>query len=92
MPRSLRHAIMPKHAPQPVFAVGIHLCGPANFCVLDKPVMPVHEDRIRPYRPLPTFRPDTLVQHYLTPEEMKPFFLQVNFLQMFHWCNSFMTA
>ncbi|GFR43600.1 hypothetical protein Agub_g4697 [Astrephomene gubernaculifera] len=56
---------------------GIHLCGPPELCVLpDGPVTPLHDDRVRPYRPLPTFRPDTLVQHYLRPEEMRPFYQQ----------------
>lgn len=58
---------------------GIHLCGPPaeGRLVVQPPVVPVHEPRVRPYRPLPTFRPDTLVQHYLKPEEMRPFYLQV---------------
>lgn len=57
---------------------GIHLCGPPGLCVLPEgPVKPVHDDRVRPYRPLPIFRPDTLVQHYLQPEEMRPFYMQV---------------
>ncbi|KAG2493440.1 hypothetical protein HYH03_008258 [Edaphochlamys debaryana] len=56
---------------------GIHLCGPPGYCVLPEgPLAPVHEERVRPYRPLPTFRPDTLVQHYLTAEEMRPFYEQ----------------
>ncbi|EFJ51082.1 hypothetical protein VOLCADRAFT_116659 [Volvox carteri f. nagariensis] len=56
---------------------GIHLCGPPGLCILeDGPVTPVHDDRVRPYRPIPIFRPDTLVQHYLRPEEMQPFFQQ----------------
>ncbi|PNH05204.1 Lactosylceramide 1,3-N-acetyl-beta-D-glucosaminyltransferase B [Tetrabaena socialis] len=55
---------------------GIHLCG-NDMCVLpDGPVAPVHDERVRPYRPIPIFRPDTLVQHYLTPEEMRPFYQQ----------------
>ncbi|KAG2445667.1 hypothetical protein HXX76_000275 [Chlamydomonas incerta] len=57
---------------------GIHLCGPPEYCVAPGgPVAPVHDERVRPYRPLPTFRPDTLVQHYLRSEEMKPFWEQV---------------
>ncbi len=52
---------------------GIHLCGPPDRCILDAPVTPVHEERVRPYRPLPMWRPDTLVQHYMQPEEMAPF-------------------
>ncbi|KAF5829312.1 galactosyltransferase-domain-containing protein [Dunaliella salina] len=55
---------------------GIHLCGPPECCVLRDPIVPVHDERIRPYKPLPTFRADTLVQHYLTPEEMKPYYAQ----------------
>ncbi|GLI58874.1 hypothetical protein VaNZ11_000643 [Volvox africanus] len=56
---------------------GIHLCGPPDLCVLPEgPVIPVHDDRVRPYRPIPIFRPDTLVQHYLRPEEMRPFYQQ----------------
>lgn len=56
---------------------GIHLCGPPGCCVLQAPVTPAHDERVRPYRPIPIFRPDTLVQHYLAPEEMKPFYSQV---------------
>lgn len=56
---------------------GIHLCGPEGTRVLAEEVTPVHEERVRPYRPIPIFRPDTLVQHYLRPEEMKPFYTQV---------------
>ncbi|KAL6751034.1 hypothetical protein V8C86DRAFT_2790219 [Haematococcus lacustris] len=55
---------------------GIHLCGPPDLCVVQPPVTPVHDEQVRPYRPLPTFRPDTLVQHYLRPEEMAPYFHQ----------------
>ena len=33
----------------------------------------VHLDEIRPYRPLPLFRADTIVQHYMQPEEFKEF-------------------
>ncbi|GLC59218.1 hypothetical protein PLESTB_001463200 [Pleodorina starrii] len=56
---------------------GIHLCGPPDLCVLPEgPVTPVHDDRVRPYRPIPIFRPDTLVQHYLRPEEMRPYYTQ----------------
>ena len=58
---------------------GIHLCGPPEHCVVaGGPVTPLHDERIRPYRPLPTFRPDTLVQHYLRPEEMAPFYKQAS--------------
>lgn len=35
---------------------GIHLCGPPGIRVLLEPVSPVHDERIRPYKPLPTFR------------------------------------
>uniref|UniRef100_A0A061RYZ4 Hexosyltransferase n=1 Tax=Tetraselmis sp. GSL018 TaxID=582737 RepID=A0A061RYZ4_9CHLO len=54
---------------------GIHLTG-KDFCCLDTPVVPVHDDRVRPYRPLPIFRSDTLVQHYLHASEMRPYYLQ----------------
>jgi galactosylxylosylprotein 3-beta-galactosyltransferase len=33
----------------------------------------VHLDEVRPYRPLPLFRADTIVQHYMQPEEFKQF-------------------
>ena len=33
----------------------------------------VHLEEIRPYRPLPLFRADTIVQHYMQPEEFKQF-------------------
>ena len=33
----------------------------------------VHLEEIRPYRPLPLFRADTIVQHYMQPEEFKEF-------------------
>ena len=33
----------------------------------------VHLPEIRPYRPLPLFREDTIVQHYMQPEEFKQF-------------------
>eukprot|EP00775_Hariotina_reticulata_P001775 gene1775-2111_t len=56
---------------------GIHLCG-SDFCVLPEgPVKPVHDDRVRPYRGIPVFKPSTIVQHYLAPEEMVPFHQQV---------------
>jgi len=54
---------------------GIHLTG-TDRCCLSEPVTPVHDPRVRPYRPWPTFREDTLVQHYLKPAEMRPFYLQ----------------
>jgi len=34
----------------------------------------VHMPEVRPYRPLPLFRSDTIVQHYMQPEEFKQFF------------------
>jgi len=34
----------------------------------------VNDDRVRPYKPLPTFCADTVIQHYLQPEEFAPFF------------------
>ncbi|GMH32888.1 hypothetical protein BSKO_00722 [Bryopsis sp. KO-2023] len=52
---------------------GIHLCG-REMCILNEAVEPVHEPRVRPYRPLPLFRSNTLVQHYMQPEEMKGFY------------------
>ena len=33
----------------------------------------VHLEEIRPYRPLPLYRPKTIVQHYMQPEEFKQF-------------------
>jgi len=33
----------------------------------------VHMAEVRPYRPLPLFRDDTIVQHYMQPEEFKQF-------------------
>ncbi len=44
--------------------------------VLREPVVPVHDDRVRPYRPIPIFHSSTIVQHYLKAEEMKPFYKQ----------------
>jgi galactosylxylosylprotein 3-beta-galactosyltransferase len=60
---------------------GIHLCGDpppmGRLITTDQvPIQPVHDERVRPYRPLPTFRKDTIVQHYLKPAEFKPFFDQ----------------
>ncbi|CAD7704359.1 unnamed protein product [Ostreobium quekettii] len=52
---------------------GIHLCG-LEMCVLEAPVVPVHDEGVRPYRAIPLFHADTVVQHYMRPEEMKPFF------------------
>mmetsp|Transcript_13236 Transcript_13236/g.37362 ORF Transcript_13236/g.37362 Transcript_13236/m.37362 type:complete len:253 (-) Transcript_13236:1997-2755(-) len=54
---------------------GIHLTG-TDHCLLERPVVPVHDDRVRPYRPMPIFREDSIVQHYLQPAEMRPFYLQ----------------
>ena len=34
----------------------------------------VHLETVRPYRPLPLFREDTIVQHYMQPEEFRQFF------------------
>ncbi|KAL1512373.1 hypothetical protein AB1Y20_005631 [Prymnesium parvum] len=34
----------------------------------------VHVPEIRPYRPLPLFREQTIVQHYMQPEEFKQYF------------------
>lgn len=36
-------------------------------------VVRVHAERIRPYRPLPLFQPDSIAQHYMRPEEFRPF-------------------
>ena len=33
----------------------------------------VHLPEVRPYRPLPLFRTDTIVQHYMQPEEFREF-------------------
>lgn len=52
---------------------GIHLCG-KEMCILKDPIVPVHEPRVRPYRPLPLFRMDTLCQHYMFPEEMRGYY------------------
>lgn len=57
---------------------GIHLCG-KDLCVLpDGPIKPVHDERVRPYRGIPIFNAQTIVQHYLTPEEMMPFHKQAS--------------
>ena len=60
---------------------GIHLCGdppPKGRLITSDmiPIQPAHDERVRPYRPLPTFRPDTIVQHYLRPEEFAPYYTQ----------------
>ena len=39
--------------------------------MLEEPVEPVHDERVRPYRPIPIWRSNTIVQHYLQPEEMR---------------------
>lgn len=44
-------------------------------------MQPVHDERVRPYRGIPIFQPSTVVQHYLTPEEMVPFHKQVRAMQ-----------
>lgn len=63
------------HVQDPPF--GIHLCG-KDLCVLPEgPVTPVHDPCVRPYRGIPIFKPTTIVQHYLTAEEMGPFHAQV---------------
>ena len=33
-----------------------------------------HLPEVRPYRPLPLYQPDTIVQHYMQPEEFRQFF------------------
>ena len=33
----------------------------------------MHLNEVRPYRPLPLFRADTIVQHYMQPEEFRQF-------------------
>lgn len=33
----------------------------------------LHLDEVRAYRPLPLFRPETMVQHYMQPEEFRSF-------------------
>ena len=33
----------------------------------------VHMPEVRPYPPLPLYRPDTIVQHYMQPEEFRAF-------------------
>lgn len=44
---------------------------------MPEPVTPVHDPLVRPYRPWPIYREDTIIQHYLQPAEMRPFYLQV---------------
>jgi hypothetical protein len=56
---------------------GIHLCGKESCVLPDGPVVPVHDPCVRPYRGIPVFKPTTVVQHYLSPEEMAPFHAQV---------------
>ncbi len=57
---------------------GIHLCGPPSdgYLILPEPIRPVHSEFVRPYRAIPIFDRNTIVQHYLRPEEMMPFFVQ----------------
>ena len=43
----------------------------------------VHLETVRPYRPLPLFREDTLCQHYMQPEEFKQFFEEA-YLSLIH--------
>lgn len=48
---------------------------PVGVALADHPgLMRVHSERIRPYRPLPLFQPDSTVQHYMQPEEFRAFF------------------
>mmetsp|Transcript_46406 Transcript_46406/g.118477 ORF Transcript_46406/g.118477 Transcript_46406/m.118477 type:complete len:287 (+) Transcript_46406:128-988(+) len=54
---------------------GIHLTGKERCC-MPEPVTPVHDPLVRPYRPWPIYRDDTIIQHYLQPAEMRPFYLQ----------------
>eukprot|EP00878_Enallax_costatus_P039845 GHUV01045768.1.p1 GENE.GHUV01045768.1~~GHUV01045768.1.p1 ORF type:complete len:260 (+),score=56.76 GHUV01045768.1:502-1281(+) len=56
---------------------GIHLCGKEFSVLPDGPIKPVHDDRVRPYRGIPIFQATTVVQHYLTAEEMMPYHKQV---------------
>lgn len=42
----------------------------------DAPLSIVHLETVRPYRPLPLFREETMVQHYLQPEELPQFHAQ----------------
>jgi hypothetical protein len=50
-------------------AVGVALAGREG-------VRYVHARSIRPFRPLPLYQRDTTVQHYIRPEEFRPFHLK----------------
>lgn len=50
--------------------VGIYL---AQLPERDARLHIVHLETVRPYRPLPLFREDTIVQHYMQPEEFRQF-------------------
>jgi hypothetical protein len=41
---------------------------------INKTLIIENDNRIRPYRPLPLFRKDTIVQHYMKPEEFKGYY------------------
>jgi len=49
-------------------AFGMYLA-PINSTILIE-----NDERVRPYRHLPIFHPDTIVQHYMKPEEFRGFF------------------
>ena len=51
--------------------VGIYL---AQLPEREERLSIVHLETVRPYRPLPLFREDTIVQHYMQPEEFRQFF------------------
>ncbi len=34
----------------------------------------IHSNQVSPYRPIPLFRSDTIVQHYMRPEEFAPYY------------------
>lgn len=65
---------------------GIHLCGNDACVVPGGPIQPTHDERVRPYRGIPIFCADTIVQHYLAPEEMAPYHQQVSFMQEMGAC------
>jgi len=48
-------------------AFGIYLA-PITDIVIE------NDDRVRPYRPLPLFKSDSIVQHYMKPEEFRGFY------------------
>ena len=54
-----------------VIDVPVGVC--LSRCVPPEKLRIVHMDEVRPYRPLPLFRKDTIVQHYMQPEEFKQF-------------------